>query len=188
MPLMDHFGLLAPYYDTVIKPGDRNWLFEIIGLPVPGVLLDAGGGTGRISKLLRDQVDQIVIADLSYKMLSQAHSKNGLNPTCSHTEKLPFRKEFFDRVIMVDALHHVCDHRETAKELWRVLKPGGRIVIEEPDIRMFSVKLLAAAEKVMGMRSHFMAPPAIASLFDGNATIKIIRKGINSWVIIEKRS
>jgi hypothetical protein len=53
---MDHFGLLAPYYDRVIKPGDKNWLFEIIGLPAPGFLLDAGGGTGRITKLLQDQL------------------------------------------------------------------------------------------------------------------------------------
>jgi demethylmenaquinone methyltransferase/2-methoxy-6-polyprenyl-1,4-benzoquinol methylase len=183
---MDHFGLLAPYYDRVIKPGDKNWLFEILGLPAPGFLLDAGGGTGRITKLLQDQVDQVVIADLSFEMLSQAHSKNGLNPTCSHTEKLPFRNKIFDRVIMVDALHHVCDHHETAEELWRVLKPGGRIVIEEPDIRMFGVKILAVAEKIMGMRSHFIAPPTIASLFERNAPIKVIQKGNFSWVIIEK--
>ena len=188
MPIMDHFGFIAPYYDRVFKPGERDWLFEVIGLPVSGVLLDAGGGTGRVSQFLRDQVDQVVIADLSYDMLLQAHAKEGLHPTCSHTEKLPFQNEFFDRVIMIDALHHVCDQAETAQELWRVLKPGGRIVIEEPDVRTFGVKVLAVAEKLVGMRSHFLAPPAIASLFDGTADIQIKRKGPISWVILDKQS
>ena len=47
---------------------------------------------------------------------------------------------------MVDALHHVADQEATIRELWRLLKPGGRIIIEEPDIRRFEVKLLALIE------------------------------------------
>ena len=39
--------------------------------------------------------------------------------------------ESFERVIMVDALHHVYNHARAAAELWRFVKPGGRIVIEE---------------------------------------------------------
>ena len=46
-----------------------------------------------------------------------------------------------------------------------VLKPGGSIVIEEPDIRKFTVKLIALAEKITLMRSHFLSPDKIAGLF-----------------------
>jgi demethylmenaquinone methyltransferase/2-methoxy-6-polyprenyl-1,4-benzoquinol methylase len=101
-------------------------------------------------------------------MLQEANKKEGLNPVCSHTELLPFPAGYFDRVIMVDALHHVCDQKETARELWRVLKPGGLIIIEEPDIRNLSVKLVALGEKVAFMRSHFLAPAEIVALFDGD--------------------
>ena len=59
---------------------------------------------------------------------------------------------------MVDALHHVIHQGQTAREMYRVLKPGGRIVIEEPDIRKFGVKLIAVAEKLLLMRSHFLSP------------------------------
>jgi demethylmenaquinone methyltransferase/2-methoxy-6-polyprenyl-1,4-benzoquinol methylase len=47
----------------------------------------------------------------------------------------------------------------------RVLEPEGRSVIEEPDIRTFGVKLVALAEKILLMRSHFLSPIQIASLF-----------------------
>lgn len=89
---------------------------------------------------------------------------------------------------MIDALHHVCDHADTAREMWRVLKPGGRIIIEEPDIREFSVKLVAIAEKLAMMRSHFISPAEIAALFDyPNAGVTFEKDGFNAWVIIEKR-
>ena len=127
------------------------------------------------------------VADISLKMLRQARVKNGTGLVCSHTEVLPFPSESFERVIMIDALHHVCDQAETTRELWRVLKPGGRLVIEEPDVREFSVKLVAIAEKLALMRSHFIKPPQIAALFPyPEAQVEIQREGFNAWIIVRK--
>lgn len=185
MSIIDHFGLIAPFYDRVFKPGELDWLLEQVGLPTKGALLDAGGGTGRISHLLTDQVSQVVIADLSFEMLIQAKKKDGVQTTCTLSESLPFQDGYFERIIMIDALHHVCDQTETANELWRVLKPGGRIVIEEPNIQLIGVKILAFAEKILGMRSHFLPPDRIAALYkSGNVTIT--SKGVISWVIVDK--
>lgn len=186
MPIIDHFGFIAPYYDRVFKPGNRDDLISLAALPIDGMVLDAGGGTGRIAQFLREYAPQVVVADLSFEMLTQAQEKDSLLTACSHTERMPFPDESFERIIMIDALHHVCHQGDTARELWRLVKPGGRIVIEEPDVRVFGVKLLALAEKVLGMRSHFLAPPAIAALFDGAAQIRIERKGPISWVVVDK--
>ena len=88
---------------------------------------------------------------------------------------------------MVDALHHVNDQAQSAHELWRIIKSGGRIVIQEPDIRKFAVKLIAIAEKLALMRSHFLAPQKIADLFpfDG-ADIDVHTEDFNVWVVIKK--
>ena len=189
MQLFDHFGWIAPFYDRIFQHGDRAWLFELLKLPTDGNLLDAGGGTGRIAQLLRDRVSKVVVVDLSLEMLQQASAKTGLLTVCSHSENVPFYENTFDRILMVDALHHVCDQAETAQELWRVLKPGGRLVIEEPDFRTFGVKLLAVAEKLLGMRSHFLKPESIADLFgDPRAQICIEKSenNFNVWVIVDK--
>ena len=152
-----------------------------------GILLDAGGGTGRVAQSLKGMAQLVVIADLSLGMLQQANQKGGLETLGSSIEKLPFPAESFDRVLMVDALHHVYSQKETSLELWRVLKPGGRLVIEEPDIRKVSVKLIAFAEKLAMMRSHFLSPPEIARLFSfSDAESRIEIGGYNAWIIVTK--
>lgn len=182
----DHFDFLAPFYDNVIRFDRVEKILEMADLPAAGILLDAGGGTGRIAQPLLPYMDRIVIADLSPGMLAQAKQKD-LTTTCTHSEMLPFADNTFERVLMVDALHHVCNQAETVKELWRVLKPGGRLVIEEPDIRTFAVKLVALAEKVTLMRSRFLQPEKIAALFAGVAEkLKIHSENHTTWVIAEK--
>ncbi|MFN2111765.1 MAG: class I SAM-dependent methyltransferase [Anaerolineales bacterium] len=163
--MFDHFGILAPVYEKFIKPKAPDQIIKLLDLPTPGRLLDVGGGTGRVSVFLESLVDEVIIADLSHKMLIQSHLKPGLHPVCSHSERLPFPDGSFDRVIMIDALHHVCDQAETASELWRIIKPGGKIVVEEPDIHHWAVKLVAVGEKLALMRSHFLAPGQIRALF-----------------------
>lgn len=150
-------------------------------------MLDAGGGTGRIAAALRQYVSRVIVVDLSIGMLRQARLKHNLDCASALSEGLPFEDNSFERVIMVDAFHHIIDPRTTAIELWRVLKPGGRLVIEEPDIRTGIVKLVALGEKLALMRSHFVSPPRIARLFPyPNARIVINREGYNAWVLIDK--
>lgn len=185
--MFDHFGFLAPFYERFIKPQSPEQLIQLLKLPSPGTLLDVGGGTGRVSGFLVDQLERVIVADLSEKMLLQSKEKTGLDPICSQAEKLPFPDDEFERVIMVDAMHHVCDQTETARELWRVLKPGGLLIIEEPDIQHWGVKLVALVEKIALMRSHFLSPEQIGELYQPfNPEIDLHRDGYIAWVVIHK--
>jgi demethylmenaquinone methyltransferase/2-methoxy-6-polyprenyl-1,4-benzoquinol methylase len=189
MPLIEHFDIIAPYYDRIFSSNHSEKLYELIELPISGSLLDAGGGTGRISDKFKNEAGLVVISDLSGVMLNKALEKGGLFTVCSHTEFLPYPNGYFERIIMVDVFHHVCDQQLTVNELWRVLAPGGRIIIEEPDTKNFGVKMVALAEKIALMRSKFLSPQSIKSMFrfQGVKT-RIETEGYNSWVVVDKSS
>lgn len=180
-----HFDFIAPFYDRAIPFSRLKKMLEVLALPAAGRLLDAGGGTGRGATVLRPYLSEVLVADVSGGMLAQAHAK-GLPALHAETERLPFADNSFERVLMVDALHHVIHQAETLRELFRVLQPGGRLVVEEPDVRTFPVKLIALAEKLALMRSHFLTPPQIAALLPAEARIKIETQDYNAWVIVEK--
>jgi demethylmenaquinone methyltransferase/2-methoxy-6-polyprenyl-1,4-benzoquinol methylase len=186
--MLDHFSFLAPFYDRVIPPPDLTRLRERLRLPAAGRLLDAGGGTGRVSAQLRHLVDEVIISDLSASMLQQALVKGHLLPAQAHAERLPFPAASFDRVVVVDALHHFCHQREAIGDLLRVLKPGGRLVIEEPDIHRLVVKFVALGEKLALMRSHFYSAEQIRDMVSAQGYAAVIERDgqFNAWVSVDK--
>jgi len=182
----DHFDLIAGLYNRTAQFSPPALLLDLLALPPNGLLLDAGGGTGRVAEALRSMVREVVVADLSRGMLRHAADK-GLAMACTPAEHLPFASSTFDRIIMADALHHVFNQLQTVAELWRVLAPGGRIVIIEPDIHKFAVKLIAIGEKMFLMRSHFLPAEKIAALFAyQNTHVRVISDEFNVWVCAEK--
>lgn len=183
-----HFDFLAPFYDRVISPPAIERLAAALILPTPGWLLDAGGGTGRVAAGLRPWVGRLVISDLSAPMLEQATAKGVACPVQAHVERLPFPSDHFDRVLVVDALHHFANQRQAVGELLRVLKPGGRLVIEEPDITFFRVKLIAWAEKAALMGSHFYSAHEIAVMVSAYGCKAVVQQNdeLSAWVLVDK--
>ncbi len=185
--MLDHFDIIASFYDRLIGPPDTSRLRRLLKLPASGWLLDAGGGTGRVSTHFRASVNGLVVSDLSHRMLTKAREKD-IRPVRAHAEQLPFVDEFFDRVLVVDALHHFCSQHDSILELLRVLKPGGRMVIEEPDFTHKGVKVLALIEKMLCMRSHFHSPEEIQSMIMSNdVSVHIERDDrYTAWIIADK--
>jgi demethylmenaquinone methyltransferase/2-methoxy-6-polyprenyl-1,4-benzoquinol methylase len=185
--MLDHFDLIAPLYERVIPPPDPAQWRDLLRLPTDGWLLDAGGGTGRVSAQLRPLVGGLVVGDLAQQMLQQTHGRANLLPVRTYTEKLPFPAASFERVLVVDALHHFCNHQEAIDDLLRVLKPGGRLVIEEPDVTTLPVRAIALAEKLALMRSHFLTPAEIQAIIKRHGLRAQIehKNRYEFWIIVD---
>jgi ubiquinone/menaquinone biosynthesis C-methylase UbiE len=185
MPI-NHFNMIAGVYDRAATFLLSASLSEQLSLTSGSLILDAGGGTGRVGAALTGETRRVVVVDSALEMLRHAVRRN-LSSVYAPLENLPFSSGLFDRIIMMDAFHHVFDQKKTASELLRVLKTGGRIVIVEPDIHRFRMKLLAMGEKLLLMRSHFLSGGQIAGLFeDRNVHVGVMIDGYNVFVLIEK--
>lgn len=183
----DLFDIVAPVYDLIFRPPRADTIREFLALPTRGRLLDVGGGTGRHAWQWINAADLVVVADASRPMVSQTRRKPGLRGVSCLAERLPFPHAQFERVVMVDAFHHLIDQAASLEELWRVVAPGGRLVIEEPDIHRRIVRWVARAERMAGMRSHFVPVERIASsLAELGGEVELYRGGHAAWVVAAK--
>jgi demethylmenaquinone methyltransferase/2-methoxy-6-polyprenyl-1,4-benzoquinol methylase len=195
---LDHFGLLAPYYDRIFQVRDVDQLIAYVRPEPKHRLLDIGGGTGRVAHHFCRHVAQVCVLDPSLGMLRESLHKDGcmqtLGPTQGNSEELPFADASFDRIIVIDAFHHLRDQQRATREMLRVLVPGGRLVIQEPDIAHPGVKLVALGEKIMLMRSRFYTPEAVGELLRRDARVARVQiepgsgsaLGVTAWVVVDK--
>jgi demethylmenaquinone methyltransferase/2-methoxy-6-polyprenyl-1,4-benzoquinol methylase len=133
------FDDVAPRYDLtndVLSFGqDRRWRRIVLDAvdPRPGeTVLDLAAGTGTSSVPFRDRGAYVVPADFSVGMLRVGkRALPGLPFTAGDGTRLPFRDATFDAVTISFGLRNVVDFDLGLRELLRVTRPGGRIVVCE---------------------------------------------------------
>ena len=140
------FHSVASKYDVmndVMSAGmHRSWkrfAADISGVKVGDKVLDIAGGSGDLSKLFAKKVGStggVVLTDINASMLTVGRDRMldaGLNVPAMqcNAEALPFANEQFDCVIVAFGLRNMT-HKEIAlKEMQRVLKVGGRLLVLE---------------------------------------------------------
>ncbi|MCL4528369.1 MAG: ubiquinone/menaquinone biosynthesis methyltransferase [Chloroflexi bacterium] len=133
------FTRIARRYDLMNRlmtgAQDVHWRKQVIKLAQidqGSHLLDLGSGTGDLaSEALRQQPNaHIVAADFTLEMMRVGQAHYGpLNWSAADALRLPFKDETFDAVVSGFLMRNVIDVSQAFKEQFRVLKPGGRIVI-----------------------------------------------------------
>ncbi|QIS11999.1 ubiquinone/menaquinone biosynthesis methyltransferase [Nocardia arthritidis] len=137
------FGKIAGYYDrmniVLTLGGHSRWCREVVERAAPpagGQLLDLATGTGAIALAAARGYPAVTVtgADFSEEMLARARTKPGADAVrWRHADamRLPFEDESFDAITEGYLLRNVDDPAGALTEQWRVLRPGGRLVVLE---------------------------------------------------------
>jgi demethylmenaquinone methyltransferase/2-methoxy-6-polyprenyl-1,4-benzoquinol methylase len=114
---------------------DRRWRQDVIDAvaPRPGELvLDLAAGTGTSSQPFADRDAVVVPCDFSLGMLQVGKSARPALPfTAGDGTRLPFGDDTFDAVTISFGLRNIVDPLAGLREMLRVTRPGGRLVVCE---------------------------------------------------------
>jgi demethylmenaquinone methyltransferase/2-methoxy-6-polyprenyl-1,4-benzoquinol methylase len=133
------FDAVAKRYDLtndVLSLGqDRRWRTEVLKAvePQPGQrVLDLAAGTGTSSQPFTDAGAFVVPCDFSLGMLRVGkRARSALPFVAGDGTKLPFADDTFDAVTISFGLRNIVDPLAGLREMRRVTKPGGRLVVCE---------------------------------------------------------
>lgn len=99
------------------------------------LVLDVGCGDGVVGAFLQEKSGvKVTGLDISEEAVKKAR-KNGIDAKVSSSEKkFPFENNFFDKVFWGDNIEHLFDPTQTIKEIRRVLKENGKLILSCPNM------------------------------------------------------
>jgi ArsR family transcriptional regulator len=133
----EYFNRMAGKFGRAYVPG-RTWqgvARMLFALVEPMVIADLGAGEGHLSQLLAKRAKRVIAVDNSEKMVEFGASlavENGianLEYRLGDIEEPPIEERSVDLVIFSQALHHAGNPQRAVQSAYRILRPGGRLVV-----------------------------------------------------------
>lgn len=126
---------LALFNRSVLKQAKFKQILALLDDPTGKHGLDIGADNGVISYLLRQHGGHWESADLDERAVASIRDLVGSNVYQIDGGVTPFENGAFDQVVIVDFLEHIPDDRGFARELARIVRPGGQVVINVPHLK-----------------------------------------------------
>ena len=119
-------------YDLLVGRPLRRFYTSLVSHIPPGLVLDVGCGPGHLANAMQASGRQVIGLDKDPRQIRIAkrnHPKLDLCP--GEAEALPFVDNSFDAVVTSESFHHWQNRRAGLAEAFRVLKPGGQLLVIE---------------------------------------------------------
>jgi ubiquinone/menaquinone biosynthesis C-methylase UbiE len=166
--LVGMFRWLAPAFGRFGDRWDEEDIARLSGWLAPFMgarrtLLDVGGGTGALAGHLADALEaETVVLDPSPEMVAQMTPHPRVTAHLGSAEALPFPDATFDACVISDAFHHFRDQDGAVREISRVVRPGGGLLVLEFDRRGW-MRLIVWGEKALGEPGAFFSPEELCT-------------------------
>ncbi|MBN2738053.1 MAG: class I SAM-dependent methyltransferase [Spirochaetales bacterium] len=171
---MKAFDRTVPFYDGFMQ---RMGLYQsatlINWLNLKGTekVLDLGGGTGYNSHQLSSHCKEVVLLDESQAMVKKARKYKSFTCVRSSALNTPFQNNSFDIVVMADLFHHIKNQVAVIREIWRLLKPGGLLLVQDFVTTHPYTSLLRIFESLLFGILYFKSPRKIRSIISSQGFI-----------------
>jgi SAM-dependent methyltransferase len=126
---------LALYRRSVIKQEKFRRVVEMLDSTSGKTCLDIGGDNGVVSLLLRQRGGEWHSADLDAQTVESIRGLVATNVHQIDGTSLPFRDRSLDSIVIVDFLEHIETDTAFARDMARVLRPGGTLIVNVPHLK-----------------------------------------------------
>ncbi len=144
----------------------------------PMVVADLGAGDGSFALLLSKSALKVIAVDSSTKMLevglerAQRNGAKNIEFRLGDMEELPIDEALVDLAFFSQSLHHAAHPERAVREAWRILRPGGRIVILDLARHRFEEARELYADEWLGFtESEIEETLATAGFIDAQASV-----------------
>ena len=166
---MSVFDWTAP----LLKMAGRRWTQEDFAelasrlrphVPPGGTLADLGGGTGELGVGIAGALGaRVIVVDPTRQMLMRVDAHPHVSVRLAPAEDLPFPDGYFHGLLCSDAFHHLRDQQAAAREIARVVRPAGGVMMME----LAPGRVLPFLERMLGEPAAFLSPAELETLFAG---------------------
>ena len=135
MPDMFELEVLAK------MPNYYGWIMETFAPFVRGHVVEYGAGTGTISQQLAPFADRLTLVEPSINLVTVLRRTFRDNPKVEvvgeslEQHAVELGAEAVETVVMVNVLEHIEDDRQALSQLFRMLRPGGHLLVFVPALR-----------------------------------------------------
>ncbi len=141
-------------YDYLDNKSDNTRVEKIISLIGRGnKVLDVGCYDGMIGEKILKNNNIVYGIDGSEKAIKSANERGIIGAVCDLESELAFSDEYFDVIFAGEIIEHILDTELFLKELCRVLKKGGYLILTTPNAASIGRRLLL----LFGMNPYFEA-------------------------------
>lgn len=183
---------MAPVYDAVMRlvhAYREELIVATFALRGDERVVDLGGGTGYYARYLAARSREVLVVDRSAAMLARAPTAPNIRTLQADVLQTGLPDQSADAVLLSDVVHHVPQQDRLFAEVYRILAPGGLVLVHDFEASRWRVKLLGVVEWLLFGTMYYRTCAEMSALLARHrfSRARVVSKGWY-YLILAKKS